>query len=440
MNMKSKAASARKASLVLASIPTMLKNRALKNMADALERNASRILTANEKDVVEAKKLSKQGKLKSSLVERLKITKIKIREMARGIRDVARLDEPVGKTLSALKMDTDLELYQVTCPIGVIGAIFESRPDVVPQISSLCIKSGNAVIMKGGSEAKNSNKILADILSSAAELTSSKLKNTIQLVETREEIREMLKLDEYIDLIVPRGSNAFVKYIQDNTRIAVLGHSDGICHAYVDKDASLKKAISICIDAKTQYAAVCNTIETLLVHKHIADKFLPAFAKRMKEECVELRCDSASGALLKGFGVKKASQNDWSTEYNDLILSIKIVNTIEQAIEHINTYGSKHTDVIITENNVAANKFFSSVDSGCVFLNCSTRFSDGFRFGKGAEVGISTNKIHARGPVGLEGLIIYKYFLKGKGQIVKSYSGKNAKRFLHDRLNKKWEY
>jgi len=422
---------ANKASIKLAGASTALKNRALNEVAIALEKNKNKILAANKKDIKNAKTL------KDVLIKRLKLDNIKINEMIKGINNLIKLEDPVGKTLSAVELDKNLELYKVSCPIGVIGVIFESRPDALVQISCLCLKSGNSVILKGGKEALNSNKILHTIITKAIEPVSNTFKNCIQLIETREQVKKILKLDNYINLLIPRGSNKFVKYIMDNTKIPVLGHSEGICHVYVDKDANLDKAIKICLDAKTQYASVCNAMETLLVNKSIAAKFLPKIIKKYLEKNVELRLDEKSLKIIKNRKIKKASEKDWKTEYNDLILSIKIVNDIDEAISHINKYSSKHTDTIITENKATAEKFLNLVDSSSVMLNCSTRFSDGFRYGLGAEVGISTAKIHARGPVGLEGLVIYKYKLIGNDHIVADYTGKSPKRFTHKKLSEK---
>ncbi len=427
------------ASIPLASVPGATKNKALVAMAQALDSSREKIISANKKDLEAAEKLVEAGKLSKALVKRLKVDDIKIDEMITGIKDVIKFDDPVGKTLSALELDSGLELYQVSCPIGLIGVIFESRPDVVPQIMSLCLKSGNATIFKGGSEAAYSNRAIFDVLVNAIESTEGMPHGAFALMETREEVNEMLKLDEYINLIIPRGSNEFVKYIQDNTRIPVLGHSAGICHVYVDSEADLKKAIDVCFDAKVQYPAVCNAVETLLVHKDIAGEFLPEIGKRYNEAGVELRCDDRSFDILKDMGFLKAilhaTEEDWRTEYNDLILSIKIVDSLDEGIDHINKYGSHHTDAIITENKTNAGKFIDLVDSSSVMWNASTRFSDGYRYGKGAEVGISTNKIHARGPVGMEGLLIYKYVLLGKGHKVADYVGKNARKYTHRKLN-----
>ena len=418
-----KAKEANQAAIKLASATTKEKNKALSKIASALKKNKNKIIQANKKDIVNAQR----SDLSFSLLKRLKVNDSKLKEMIENVKSVAKLEDPVNKTITHTQLDTGLDLYKVSCPIGVIGVIFESRPDALVQISSLCLKSGNAVILKGGSEAKNTNRILFEIIKKE---TKNLPKGWIQLIETREAVKEILKLDNYIDLLVPRGSNKFVKYIQDNTRIPVLGHASGVCHVYVDKDADINKAVNIAFDAKCQYAAVCNAMETLLVHKAIAKKFLKKIVKKYTEADVELRLDNASSKIAKGKH-KKATEADWQSEYNDLILSIKTIDSIDNAIEHINKYGSKHTDAIVTKNKANAKKFMDLVDSSSVMVNCSTRFADGYRYGLGAEVGISTNKIHARGPVGLEGLMIYKYKLIGKGQIVATYSGKNPKKFKH---------
>ncbi|MCC7573799.1 MAG: glutamate-5-semialdehyde dehydrogenase, partial [Candidatus Methanofastidiosum sp.] len=323
--------------------------------------------------------------------------------------------------------------YQIASPIGVIGMVFEARPDVVPQIISLALKSGNGVLLKGGRESAKTNKAIFDVLTNA--ITNKSIpKGAFQLLERREDVTEMLKLDKYIDLIIPRGSNEFVRFVQSSTKIPVLGHSDGICHAYVDKKYDEKKALDVCFDAKVQYPAVCNAIETLLVHEKSAKKFLPKMGKMYKEAGVEMRCCEESYEILKDLKVKKAKAKDWSTEYNDLIISIKVVSSLEEAVSHINKYGSHHTDTIITEDKNSSDYFLNFVDSSSVMLNASTRFADGFRYGKGAEIGISTGKIHARGPTGMEGMLIYKYKLIGNGHKVGDYVGKGAKSFTHKKL------
>ncbi len=441
-DIEKKVITAKKASIELASVSTEIKNRALEAMADALDRERKAIIEANSKDREYAEELEKSGKLTQALVDRLKVNDSKIDGMIAGIRDVIKLEDPVGETLSTLELDKGLNLYQVSCPIGLIGVIFESRPDVVPQVMSLCLKSGNATIFKGGSEARGSNRAIFDILVKAIESTEGVPKGAFLLMETREEVMDILSLDAYIDLLIPRGSNEFVKFIQDNTKIPVLGHTSGICHYYVDEFADLETAWKVCFDAKVQYPAVCNAIETLLMNRKLVEAFLPKMAEMYLEAGVELRCDEDSYALLAGKGLSplaKATEEDWGLEYNDLILSVKIVDSIKEAIDHINTYGSHHSDGIITTSDEKRNKFIGLVDSSSVMVNASTRFADGYRYGKGAEVGISTNKIHSRGPTGMEGLLIYKYVLMGNGHIVADYAGNDAKPFTHRKLDLKFE-
>ncbi|WP_135613125.1 glutamate-5-semialdehyde dehydrogenase [Methanococcoides sp. AM1] len=431
---------AKMASITLASVDTKTKDRALEAMANALDENRDRIIEANNADLEEAGRMKAEGKLSQALVDRLKVSNAKIDGMINGIRDVIKLEDPSGKTMKTLELDTGLDLYQVSCPIGLIGVIFESRPDVVPQIMSLCLKSGNATIFKGGSEALNSNRTIFDILVKAMENTEGIPNGAFQLMETREEVMNLLALDDYIDLLIPRGSNEFVKYIQDNTKISVLGHADGICHVYVDNNADMNKAYDVCFDSKVQYPAVCNAMETLLINREIAEDFIPEMMKRYDEAGVELRFDEGSYTIAEKLGlknIKKATDEDWKTEYNELILSVKLVDSIEQAINHINNYGSHHTDAIITEDAPKRKQFIDLVDSSSVMVNASTRFADGFRYGKGAEVGISTNKIHSRGPVGMEGLVIYKYVLLGNGDKVSDYAGDEPKPFTHRVIDKK---
>jgi len=431
-----KAKIAKSAALELANATAEEKNKALLRIADLLDTSRKQILAANEKDVEAVSSLTKGGELSKALLERLKLDDSKIDEIIKSVKDVAKLEDPVGKTLSAIELDKDLELFQVSCPIGVIGAIFESRPDVLVQISSLCLKTGNAVMLKGGSEARNSNEALFDVVSKASSEGDGIPEGWVQLLETREDVTGMLKLNDYIDLLVPRGSEQFVKYIRNNSSIMVLGHSEGVCHVYVDRDADLDMALDICYDAKVQYPAVCNAAETLLVDSAIASEFLPLMAERYLKAGVELRGCAKTMQFLEGkTAITPASEEDWHTEYNDLIISSKVVDGVGEAIEHINHYGSGHTDAIVTENKKTALKFMQFVDSSSVMHNASTRFSDGFRYGKGAEVGISTYKVHARGPVGLEGLVIYKYLLVGKGHVVAPYTGSDAKEFTHKPLS-----
>lgn len=427
MNIIETAAEAKSASIRLAGVKPEVKNKALAEIAKLLKERSNSIVSANKEDVETAEKVN----LSPPLLKRLKFDENKIEEVCSGIESLIKLDDPVGQTISAMELDRGLELYKVSCPIGVIGVIFESRPDALVQISTLCLKSGNAVLLKGGSEAKNTNEILAEIITEATDKTGIP-GGWLQLLYRRQDVAEMLELDEYIDLIIPRGSNEFVRYIMDNTSIPVLGHADGICHVYVDGEADSEMAVNIVVDSKCQYAAVCNAAETLLVDEKIAEDFLPKVHSVLERKGVELRGCEKTASIIN---VKPATEEDWLAEYLDYVLAVKVVCGVEEAIEHINRYGSGHTDSIVTADREAAEKFMEMVDSGNVFWNCSTRFSDGFRYGLGAEVGISTNKIHARGPVGLEGLLIYKWKLIGKGQIAGDYAG-GKKRFTHKELKK----
>ncbi|MBE7706163.1 MAG: glutamate-5-semialdehyde dehydrogenase [Cyanobacteria bacterium SIG30] len=400
---------ARNASLSLAGLKDEIKNQALLAIADKLENNLDIIFEANKKDLEGAKNISK------SVFNRLKLDENKARDMIQGIRDIAKLENPVNKILWKKELDDHLILTKITCPIGVIGVIFEARPDVISQISSLAIKSSNAVILKGGSESVNLNTLIVKLINEALLSVSGFPQNAINLIYSHEDVAELLSFDEYVNLIIPRGSNSLVKYIKENTKIPVLGHASGICHIFVDIDADFEKAKKIIIDSKTQYPSACNSVETVLVHKDYS------FKKELIEE-------------IKNFGVEIVeSPEDWSFEYGEKTMSLKEVSSLDEAIEHINKYSSGHTECIITENIDNAQIFMNLIDSSGVYHNASTRFADGFRYGFGAEVGISTNKIHARGPVGLEGLTIYKYLLQGNGQIVDDYV-KGDKKFTHKLL------
>lgn len=425
------AGAAKAASIQLAAVKAKVKNKALAGIAKALKQNGAKIVSANKQDLAEA---GKSG-LSAALLKRLKFDEQKIADVCAGIESLIKIDDPVGRTISAIELDEGLELYKVSCPIGVIGVIFESRPDALVQISTLCLKSGNAVLLKGGSEAQHSNKILAEVISQASERAGIS-KDWLGLMETRADVAEMLKMDEYIDLIVPRGSNEFVRHIMDNTTIPVLGHAEGICHVYVDAEADLDMAVKIAVDSKCQYCAVCNAAETLLVDEKVGEDFLPRIKTAFDKKNVEIRGCEQTASIIQ---VEPATEEDWSTEYLDEIISIKVVGGLDEVIGHINRYGSGHTDTIVTADKKKAAKFMDSVDSANVFWNCSTRFSDGYRYGLGAEVGISTNKIHARGPVGMEGLLIYKWKLLGSGQVVADYSGSSGKKFTHKKLNKDCE-
>ena len=413
-----KAEKVRLASIKISQTENQNRIKALNFMADYLERNSKEILEANNEDYERAEKSGSSN----ALLSRLKLSKAKLNSGIEGVRKVGDLADPVNQVQIKRELSKGLILERKTVPIGVLGVIFESRPDAVMQISSLAIRSGNGVMLKGGSEANLTNTSIVKALQEG--LNESGLdKNAICLLTSRKDSMAMLNLEKYINLIIPRGSNELVKFIQENTRIPVLGHADGICHLFIDIEANLEMALSVALDSKIQYPAACNAIETLLVHKDIAPAFLEKAIPLFNSNDVKLIGDKRSVEL----GLKyEASLEDWKTEYLDLILSIKIVDDLEEAITHIQKYSSKHTDGIITENSNTANKFMNVVDSAGVFHNCSTRFADGFRYGFGAEVGISTQTLPPRGPVGLEGLVTYKYFLKGDGNIVDDFSSGKA--------------
>ena len=410
----------------LAVLSTDTKNQAIEAIALALESATSEILAANAVDCQAAR----AARIPKPLYNRLKLDEAKLKSAIAGVRDVGQLSDPVGAVQIHRQLDEGLILKRITCPLGVLGVIFEARPDAAIQISALAVKSGNGVILKGGQEAVRSCEAIVRAIHQGLVKTSVP-SSVVQLLTTREQTMALLELEQYVDLIIPRGSNSFVRFVQDNTRIPVLGHAEGICHLYVDKAADVSKAVEITVDAKTHYPAACNAIETLLVHQSIASAFLPVVATALQERDVELRGDERSRDILK---ISAATETDWVTEYSDLILSIKVVDSLSEAIAHINNYGSGHTDAIATEDAVAAATFLAQVNAAGVYHNCSTRFCDGFRYGFGAEVGISTQQMPPRGPVGLEGLVTYKYQLSGDGHIAATYSGANAKSFNHKDL------
>lgn len=416
----------RQAARQLAVLSTEAKNQAIEAIAEALETAADKILAANAADCQAAAAVG----IPKPLYNRLKLDEAKLKSAIAGVRDVGKLPDPAGVVQIHRQLDDGLILKRLTCPLGVLGVIFEARPDAAIQISSLAIKSGNGVILKGGQEAVRSCEAIVQAIHQGLAKTAVD-PAVVQLLTTREETLALLQLDQYVDLIIPRGSNSFVRFVQDNTRIPVLGHAEGICHLYVDKAADIGKAVEIAVDAKTQYPAACNAIETLLVHQSIAPDFLPLVAAALQERNVELRGDERTSNIVD---VSAATETDWATEYSDLILSIKIVDSLEDAIAHINSYGSGHTDAIATVDLAAAATFLAQVNAAGVYHNCSTRFSDGFRYGFGAEVGISTQQMPPRGPVGLEGLVTYKYQLTGDGHIAATYSGADAKSFTHKDL------
>ncbi len=422
MTIKEKAAAMKLDSTLMASKPAEMRNRALAEIIKALQANQEEIFRANEQDLAEAA----ENNVPEAVVKRLKFTPQKLSDAVKGIENLIAMPDKVYETQLVRELDEGLTLVRESCPIGVIGVIFEARPDAMVQIASLCIKSGNCAILKGGSETKHTNKILFSLIAQSA-AKSGLPENCLFQAEQRDEISELLSCHESVDLLIPRGSNAFVQYIMDHTKIPVMGHADGICHIYVDKTFDIDKAVPVLIDAKTQYTAACNAVETLLVHKDAVDLLMPRLNQALKEHQIELR---ATADIAGRYDSLQATEEDFETEYLDLILSAKTVENIDEAIVHINQYGSHHTDCIITEDREAAEYFMRMVDSAGVYQNCSTRFADGFRYGFGAEVGISTGKLHARGPVGIEGLLTYKYKLYGNGQIVADYaSGKKEFHF-----------
>ena len=420
MNIKEEAKAVKLASPKMAGTSEEARNKALLEVVKQLKARQQEIFEANAMDLKQAE----IDKVVAPIIKRLKFDETKLRDVIAGIEDLVKLEDPLFKQDMHRQLDEGLTLYRETCPIGVIGVIFEARPDALIQISSLCIKSGNCVILKGGSETMNSNRVLFNIIYEAV-IKSGMPENCMLQLEARSEITDLLTCNESVDLLIPRGSNAFVQYIMNNTKITVMGHADGICHIYVDKEADFKKAIPIIIDAKTQYVSACNSVETLLIHKDIVDEFVPKLYEALKENNVELR---GTEEIVKLTGCNQGTEEDNRKEYLDYIVSAKVINSLDEAIEHINYFGSHHTDCIITENSETANEFMRYVDSAGVYQNCSTRFADGYRYGFGAEVGISTSKIHARGPVGLEGLVSYKYKLFGNGNVVDDYA-KGKKQF-----------
>lgn len=399
---------------VMAATSVELRNAALARIREALLANQDAIFAANKEDLAAAER----DGIAAAVIKRLKFDETKLADVCAGIEDLIGLPDPVGRELLRRELDEGLVLVRQSCPIGVIGVIFEARPDALVQISTLCLKSGNCALLKGGSETMRTNKALFDVIYNAA-VEAGLPAECLYQVEAREEISELLSCDQSVDLLIPRGSNAFVRYIMDNTRIPVMGHADGICHVYVDKDADEQKAVRIVVDAKIQYTAACNAVETVLVQRDAAPRLLPAIVEALLNEGVEVRGTDEVRAIVD---CEPATDEDWDTEYLALIVSIKLVDGVDEAIEHINRHGSHHTDAIVTENAQVAERFMQLVDSAGVYCNASTRFADGFRYGFGAEVGISTSKLHARGPVGLEGLVTYKYKIYGTDHVVGDYA------------------
>ena len=425
--------SAREASRKLALLSAEMRNAALLAIADALERNGDRILTANAKDCLAGEKLLATGEMTQALFSRLAIKDRGIAEMAARVREVANLPDPLGKQLAVTELDEGLILHKESCALGVIAVVFESRPDVVPQVASLALKSGNAVLLKGGVEAANSNESIVAVWRETLCRFPEIPQESIHLLQSRSDVMELLRLEGEVDLLIPRGSKQFIVFMEQNSRIPVLGHGEGICHVFVDRAADLRKAMAITLDSKVQYPAACNSVESLLVHQDVAAAFLPSVVAELKRANVEVRGCPRLLALLPDAKLVPTTQQDWSTEYSDLVLSVKIVDSVEEAMEHIHRYGSKHTECIVTEDQAIAERFLQEVDAAGVFHNASTRFADGYRYGLGAEVGISNGKLHARGPMGIEGLTTYKYKLRGNGHIVAEYSS-GVRHFKHKPL------
>jgi glutamate-5-semialdehyde dehydrogenase len=421
VNVAEVARRARAASRLLSTVPSDRRNAALQAAADEIAARKSEILNANQLDCELALRAVATGQMSRALFERLRITEQSIKQMAAGVREVAALPDPLGRSLAVTELDEGLTLHKESCPIGVVGIIFEARPEIVPQIAALALKSGNSVILKGGTEAAQSNQVLFSIWREALRQFPEIPAEVINLLYTRDEVSEMLSLTGDIDLIIPRGSREFVNHIAEHSSIPVLGHGEGLCHVYVDRAADLSKALNIAFDSKVQYPAACNAMETLLVHEEVASRLLPDLIKRYRAAGVEVRGCQRTLELGEAQDLVAAGEEDWATEYSDLIVSIRIVADVDDAIAHIDQYGSGHTEAIVTEDQKTADHFLERVDAAGVYLNASTRFADGFRYGFGAELGISTSKLHARGPVGLDGLTTYKYKLIGDGQTVASY-------------------
>lgn len=424
------ARAARVASHRLVRLSAEVRNAVLLAAGQHYQRNSDRILAANARDCDLAAKLVRTGKMSNAMFSRLRVTSQTIADMAQRLREVAALPDPLGRRLSATELDDGLTLYKETCPLGVVAVVFESRPDVVPQIASLALKSGNAALLKGGTEASRTNECLVALWKETLREFPMVPVDSLRLIQARSDVMELLNLRRDVDLIIPRGGREFVEFIARNSRVPVLGHGEGICHVYIDQSADLEKALAITIDSKVQYPAACNAVETLLVHKVAARKFLPIVVAKLQELGVQVRGCPRVIEYLPAAGLTLASDSDWSTEYGDLILSVRVVDDLDDALDHIQRYGSAHTEAIVTEDQAAASRFLEEVDAAGVYHNASTRFGDGYRYGLGSEVGISTSKLHARGPMGLEGLTTYKYKLVGHGHVVAAYN-RGERKFRH---------
>jgi len=421
LSVRALASAARAAARKTALLSNDVRNGVLLDVARRIEQNAARILAATAEDCKAAEELVRRGKMAEAAFARLRVSKKTIGGMVQRLEEVSRLDDPIGIRLSTTKLDDGLTLYKESCPLGVVAVIFESRPDVVPQVAALAFKSGNTVLLKGGAEAAKTNEVLVGLWREALLRFPDVPAAAVTLLQSRVDVMELLELKREVDLIVPRGSKEFVEYISENSRVPVLGHGEGICHVYVDRAADLSMANAIVVDAKTQYPAACNSVETLLVHQDVAAEFLPKIAASLTAVGVELRGCGRTRTILREANIKNATDEDWATEYSDLILAIRVVDSLDAALEHIAEYGSLHTEAIVTKDAAAAERFLNEVDAAGVYHNVSTRFADGYRYGLGSEVGISNSKLHARGPMGMEGLTTYKYKLVGDGHVVGMY-------------------
>jgi glutamate-5-semialdehyde dehydrogenase len=425
VSVREQARAARAAARKLALLSNDARNAVLLDVSKRTEQNAARILAANGEDCRAAEELVRSGKLSEAAFARLRVTDKTIREMVHRLEAVTRLEDPIGKRLVTTELDEGLILYKESCALGVVAVVFESRPDVVPQVAALAFKSGNAVLLKGGAEAAKTNEVLVGLWREAFLRFPNMPAAAVTLLQSRADVMELLELKREVDLIVPRGSKEFVEYISANSRVPVLGHGEGICHVFVDRAADLAMANAIVVDAKTQYPAACNSVETLLVHQDVAAEFLPQIAASLTAMGVELRGCGRTRTILREANIKNATDEDWATEYSDLILAIRVVDSLDAALEHIAEYGSLHTEAIVTKDAAAAERFLNEVDAAGVYHNVSTRFADGYRYGLGSEVGISNSKLHARGPMGMEGLTTYKYKLVGDGHVVGMYERGN---------------
>jgi glutamate-5-semialdehyde dehydrogenase len=427
------AESCKRASRVLASSTSEQRVAVIRAAAQLIDQNQSSVLTTNAQDLDDARHMLESGEITAATFERLRLTDTKIAEMTRSMLAVAELPDPTGRVLQRTELDANLVLEKITCPLGVLAIIFEARPDAVTQISALGLKSANAVILKAGREVERTARALVEIIRQAL-MNCEIPKDAVAMVTGRESVQQLLGMSDIVDMAIPRGSKQLVEFVQANTRIPVLGHAEGVCHIYVDSAADTDMALAIIDDSKTDYPAACNAVETVLVHQQIAGSFLPRLAEHLHSRQVLLRGCEKSRAILAGHTIEAVADGEWHTEYSDLVLAVRVVNSMDDAIEHIHAHGSSHTETIVTQNTIAAERFLAEVDAAGVFHNASTRFADGYRYGFGAEVGISTSKLHARGPVGLEGLTTYKYVLRGSGQLARSYQGPDATAFTHKKL------